>query len=231
MLDISDISSSGTQAISSIKSRGDVSGGDDNDEPTTPPDTAIQERILNGDDEDDLNHVNKMNRPMVGGLRLRERLYRSKSTIRLSDFDFSLNMCPFVTVETPFSLERIVHWLALQETANPSNELGTIDETSEDNDNAAEVGGPEQIEGGGGVDNQENGHGDIVSGNGDDSERQSVAVGARRKNENSESNRERKRLKKLKDRYSRWFGPYVATATTANNNGGGGGSNSGGGAS
>ncbi|KAJ1675963.1 hypothetical protein EV182_000216 [Spiromyces aspiralis] len=164
--------------------------------PETPPDTATQERILAGTDENGPSSLSddamRPGRPTVGGLRLRERLYRSKSTIRLVDFDFSINICPYVTIESPLCLERIVHWLALQEAAERP------EDTEFEGDADAEL--PQQRRGEGGND----GAADDGSGS------------KKRAGDDSNEARERKRLRRLRERYSRWFGPYVATSVPSN---------------
>ncbi|KAJ1912996.1 hypothetical protein H4219_005394 [Mycoemilia scoparia] len=211
---------------SDICSNSSTAGNDHDDEPQTPPDTALQEHILNGND-DLLSAKLVTTRPTVGGLRLRERLYRSKTTVRLADFDFSLNMCPYITVEMPFCLERIVHWLSHQETANPNN-VGIDMDYGVGNDNEGEGGGS------GPHDNSNDTAADAVVGsdgnaiNGTPSSSSNAVSGrgrnGRRKAEDSVDVRERKRLKQLRERYSRWFGPYVSTVAVPrhdnDNNGG-----------
>ncbi|PVU98582.1 hypothetical protein BB559_001445 [Furculomyces boomerangus] len=49
-------------------------------------------------------------------LRASERIYQSKNTLHLSDILFSLEVSPFVSIETPACLERGYTMLGLQET-------------------------------------------------------------------------------------------------------------------
>lgn len=50
--------------------------------------------------------------------RLCERIFQSKNTLKPSDLTFSLNLSPFVTVETPSCLEQTVMTMSRQEIAD-----------------------------------------------------------------------------------------------------------------
>ncbi|KAJ2454719.1 hypothetical protein EV183_001303 [Coemansia sp. RSA 2336] len=65
--------------------------------------------------------------PATGGLRLRDRLYNSKTTLHLADLAFSLEISPSTTVEPPRCMERWGSLLANQVLAE-SNTTGDDDE-------------------------------------------------------------------------------------------------------
>ncbi|KAI9470250.1 hypothetical protein LPJ78_000529 [Coemansia sp. RSA 989] len=58
--------------------------------------------------------------PATGGLRLRDRLYSSKTTLHLADLAFSLEISPSTTVEPPRCMERWGSLLANQVLAESS---------------------------------------------------------------------------------------------------------------
>ncbi|KAJ1845394.1 hypothetical protein LPJ70_002517 [Coemansia sp. RSA 2708] len=98
--------------------------------------------------------------PTTGGLRLRDRLYSGKSTLRLSDLAFSLEISPSTTVEPPRCMERWGNLVANQMLAS------TSDDEAEEEEEEEEL--PADTE-----------------------------------------DSQRRKVRRLRARYERWFGPYV----------------------
>ncbi|KAJ1966530.1 hypothetical protein GGI12_000028 [Dipsacomyces acuminosporus] len=130
-------------------------------------------------------------RPTTGGLRLRDRLYYSKTTLHLSDLVFSLEISPSSTVEPPRCLERCGNLMTNQELASddagdgdsPSAELlphgASLSSSNTDGVPANSVAGHPN-----GTDGYE------INGDGDE-------------------HKQRRKIRRLRARYERWFGPYV----------------------
>ncbi|KAJ1647175.1 hypothetical protein J3B02_001894 [Coemansia erecta] len=135
-------------------------------------------------------------RPTTGGLRLRERLYHSKSTLHLSDLVFSLDLSPSTTVEPPLCLERCANLMANQVLAEDYGD-DVEDESQSDmfpqsssalipRMNAIGISGASSVGNAGGVADA-----DAADGFEDD------------------AHKHRRKVRRLRARYERWFGPYV----------------------
>ncbi|KAJ2502292.1 hypothetical protein GGH96_001227 [Coemansia sp. RSA 1972] len=94
--------------------------------------------------------------PTTGGLRLRDQLYNSKTTLHLSDLAFSLDISPNTAVEPPRCMERWGNMAVNQILAEHSD-----------------------------VEEEEEPQADM------------------------EDNQQRRKVRRLRARYERWFGPYV----------------------
>ncbi|KAJ1943463.1 hypothetical protein GGF37_002637 [Kickxella alabastrina] len=145
-------------------------------------------------------------RPTTGGLRLRDRLYQSKSTLHLADLMFSMEINPSVTVEPPLCLERCANLMTNQILAE-----GHGDDVDESH---LELFPPSSASVGPAMDaNGSNGTNGSTGVNGSN-------ANAIEEYEDDE-HKHRRKVRRLRARYERWFGPYV----TVQYGGGGGGSN------
>ncbi|KAJ2614664.1 hypothetical protein H4S08_001607 [Coemansia sp. RSA 1365] len=128
---------------------------------------------------------NALSRPTTGGLRLRDRLYNSKTTLHLSDLVFSLEISPSVTVEPPLCLERWGNYMANQVLAESYVDDEDGGESSTELHAARE--------------------GDAVPG--DARDRIPTVSGADVDSEDGV--KQRRKIRRLRARYERWFGPHV----------------------
>ncbi|KAJ2156143.1 hypothetical protein GGF46_005387 [Coemansia sp. RSA 552] len=139
-----------------------------------------------GDQAGDQAGAGTPKHPTTGGLRLRDRLYNSKTTLHLSDLVFSLEISPSVTVEPPLCLERWGNLLANQVLAEDDVDGDAMQldqraariQSTESRDSASD-----------GAD-----HMAAVAGTDGDSE---------------DGSKQRRKVRRLRARYERWFGPYV----------------------
>ncbi|KAJ2391339.1 hypothetical protein GGI23_005436 [Coemansia sp. RSA 2559] len=134
-------------------------------------------------------------RPTTGGLRLRDRLYYSKTTLRLEDLVFSLVISPSTTVELPLCLERCSNMMANQEQA---------DANAEDGDDSQNELSPHPhghlLEMG----NESPAHPPSKANGGKEVEPEYSGDGA-----DEDEHKQRRKVRRLRARYERWFGPYV----------------------
>ncbi|KAJ2745882.1 hypothetical protein GGI20_001828 [Coemansia sp. BCRC 34301] len=138
-------------------------------------------------------------RPTTGGLRLRDRLYQSKATLYLSDLVFSLTISPSTTVEPPLCIERCGNLMANQVLADNNTEDADADDPHAElfpNSSAAAAATPTS--------------GALVS-----------AAGG--EGLDDEDQRQRRKVRRLRARYERWFGPYVNVQYGGSNGGSSGG--------
>ncbi|KAJ2758016.1 hypothetical protein IWQ56_006114 [Coemansia nantahalensis] len=131
-------------------------------------------------------------RQTTGGLRLRDRLYNSKTTMRLSDLVFSLEISPNTTVEPPLCLERWGNLLVNQVLAEGAAGGGGDDEShivpsSGDRANALPEGQDD-----------------------DDDAADHASAAPHVDGDSDDGSKQRRRARRLRARYERWFGPYVA---------------------
>ncbi|KAJ2909074.1 hypothetical protein GGI21_002246 [Coemansia aciculifera] len=134
-------------------------------------------------------------RPTTGGLRLRDRLYQSKATLHLSDLVFSLTISPSTTVEPPLCIERCGNLMANQCLADDNaDEADAEDLHTELFLNSGAAAATTPTSGGGG-DGLED-----------------------------EDQKQRRKVRRLRARYERWFGPYVTVQYGGSNGNNGGGS-------
>ncbi|KAJ2803290.1 hypothetical protein H4R20_002952 [Coemansia guatemalensis] len=126
-----------------------------------------------------------LSRPTTGGLRLRDRLYNSKTTLHLSDLVFSLEISPSVTVEPPLCLERWGNYMANQVLA----------ESCIDNEDDEE--NPSELRADRDADEAPGDAGDRIP---------SVSAADV---DSEDSNKQRRKIRRLRARYERWFGPHV----------------------
>ncbi|KAJ1817568.1 hypothetical protein LPJ56_002047 [Coemansia sp. RSA 2599] len=141
-------------------------------------------------------------RPTTGSLRLRERLYHSKSTLHLSDLVFSLEVSPSTTVEPPLCLERCANLMANQilaedygDDAEEESQMEMFPQSSGSSSSAliprmSAIG----ISGS-----------SAVVGPGNASSRGAVDV----EGYEDDAHKHRRKVRRLRARYERWFGPYV----------------------
>ncbi|KAJ2327525.1 hypothetical protein GGI00_004441 [Coemansia sp. RSA 2681] len=133
-------------------------------------------------------------RPTTGGLRLRDRLYQSKTTLHLSDLVFSLTISPSTTVEPPLCIERCGNLMANQILADENADDADADDSHAElfpSSSAAATTPTGSAAGGEGLDD--------------------------------EDQRQRRKVRRLRARYERWFGPYVTVQYGGSNGSGGGG--------
>ncbi|KAJ1734860.1 hypothetical protein LPJ61_000839 [Coemansia biformis] len=152
-------------------------------------------------------HPGALQRPTTGGLRLRDRLYNSKTTLHLSDLVFSLEISPSTTVEPPLCLERWGNLLAnqvLAESATGGDDEPHIVPSSGDGAGAQPEGQDDDDDGA--VD-----HGDAAPHADGDSD---------------DGSKRRRKARRLRARYERWFGPYVSAPHGHGGGSGGGGATS-----
>ncbi|KAJ2505876.1 hypothetical protein GGI11_006849 [Coemansia sp. RSA 2049] len=147
-------------------------------------------------------------RPTTGGLRLRDRLYYSKTTLHLADLVFSLDISPSTTVETPLCLERCANMMANQilADANAAADDDALGETALAGGACALAAGSSaqpqsaQAAGGGGKEQT----GPEYAGDGAE----------------EDEHKQRRRMRRLRARYERWFGPYVSVQYGSSTQGG-----------
>ncbi|KAJ2706804.1 hypothetical protein FB645_001252 [Coemansia sp. IMI 203386] len=141
-----------------------------------------------------------VSRPTTGGLRLRERLYHSKSTLHLADLVFSLELSPSTTVEPPLCLERCANLMANQILAEEYGDDAEDESQSElfpqssaliPRMNAIGISGSSSVGNAGAV-----------------SRRAADADGDADGYED-DPHKHRRKVRRLRARYERWFGPYV----------------------
>ncbi|KAJ1937815.1 hypothetical protein FBU59_004643 [Linderina macrospora] len=130
-------------------------------------------------------------RPTIGGLRLRDRLYHSKTTLRLSDLVFSLEISPNATVEPPLCLERCGNLLANQELA-------------ERNDDGGEDAATDVFASG------------AASGVADGTNTATAVDRFGGVSMDEDDQKHRRKIRRLRARYERWFGPYVSVEYSGN---------------
>ncbi|KAJ1664991.1 hypothetical protein IW140_003604 [Coemansia sp. RSA 1813] len=146
-------------------------------------------------------------RPTTGGLRLRDRLYYSKSTLHLSDLVFSLEISPNTTVEMPLCLERCSNMLASQVQADANAEDGDDSQNEMFGGSAhGRVGmleidsaSPEST-----VHPSAVQHGSKANNDGKDLAPEYSGDGVE-----DDEHKQRRKVRRLRARYERWFGPYV----------------------
>ncbi|KAJ1797060.1 hypothetical protein LPJ59_003368 [Coemansia sp. RSA 2399] len=134
-------------------------------------------------------------RPTTGGLRLRDRLYYSKTTLHLEDLVFSLVISPSTTVELPLCLERCSNMMANQAQADANAEDGDDSQNEmspPSHGHLLEMGSESPAQ----PPSKANGGKEVVpeySGGGAD----------------EDEHKQRRKVRRLRARYERWFGPYV----------------------
>ncbi|KAJ2081702.1 hypothetical protein H4R24_002163 [Coemansia sp. RSA 988] len=129
--------------------------------------------------------ANALSRPTTGGLRLRDRLYNSKTTLHLSDLVFSLEISPSVTVEPPLCLERWGNYMANQVLAE-----SCMDDEDGDENN---------------VELRTARNGDPTSGEARDRVSSVPTVDM----DIEDDSKQRRKIRRLRARYERWFGPHI----------------------
>ncbi|KAJ1958322.1 hypothetical protein EC988_000375, partial [Linderina pennispora] len=129
--------------------------------------------------------------PTTGGLRLRDRLYHSKTTLRLSDLVFSLEISPNATVEPPLCLERCGNLLANQESAERNDEGGEDAVTD-----VFASGSASGVADGAGTATAVDRFSGMVM--------------------DEDDQKHRRKIRRLRARYERWFGPYVSVEYSGN---------------
>ncbi|KAJ1995955.1 hypothetical protein GGI25_000496 [Coemansia spiralis] len=143
--------------------------------------------------------TNALSHPTTGGLRLRDRLYYSKNTLHLSDLVFSLEISPSSTVETPLCLERCGSLMTNQVLA----EINADDDEDLQNKTFA------------GADRASNptrnmGILEIADTSPSTPPVPQTASNAKVDSGIDEDDHKHKRkMRRLRARYERWFGPYV----------------------
>ncbi|KAJ2507435.1 hypothetical protein GGI11_006353 [Coemansia sp. RSA 2049] len=147
-------------------------------------------------------------RPTTGGLRLRDRLYYSKTTLHLADLVFSLDISPSTTVETPLCLERCSNMMANQilADANAAADDGALGET-------ALAGGAGALSAGSSAQSQS---AQTAGGGGKEQTGPEYAGDGAEDDEH----KQRRRMRRLRARYERWFGPYVSVQYGSSTQGG-----------
>ncbi|KAJ2005739.1 hypothetical protein GGI04_000073 [Coemansia thaxteri] len=141
-------------------------------------------------------------RPTTGGLRLRDRLYQSKSTLHLADLVFSLTISPSTSVEPPLCIERCGNLMANQLLADAAAE--------DDADEAYAA----QLSGGSG------GAADAATAPPSVSAALASAAGD---GQDDDDHKQRRKVRRLRARYERWFGPYVTVQYGGSSGAGGAG--------
>ncbi|KAJ2777654.1 hypothetical protein H4R18_005039 [Coemansia javaensis] len=187
-------------------------------------------------------------RPTTGSLRLRDRLYNSKTTLHLSDLVFSLEISPGTTVETPQGFQRCMNLLANQVLAESAMRSGGDNDDDDDDDDDGSHIVPSSGDGAasllepGALDRHASvasGDGRRSDGDGDDSANHDGAspaggggggliVASPVDGDGEDSTRQRRRVRRLRARYERWFGPYVTVQHGSGGAGPGGGGAGGG---
>ncbi|KAJ2751014.1 hypothetical protein H4S06_004232 [Coemansia sp. BCRC 34490] len=147
-------------------------------------------------------------RPTTGGLRLRDRLYYSKTTLHLADLVFSLDISPSTTVETPLCLERCANMMANQilADANAAADDDALGET-------ALAGGAGALAAGSSAQSQS---AQAAGGGGKEQTGPEYAGDGAEEDEH----KQRRRMRRLRARYERWFGPYVSVQYGSSTQGG-----------
>ncbi|KAJ2023202.1 hypothetical protein IWW57_004209 [Coemansia sp. S610] len=136
-------------------------------------------------------------RPTTGGLRLRDRLYQSKATLHLEDLIFSLSISPSTTVEPPACIERCGNLIASQSLAGEVTGDGDADGPHAElfpNSSSAEAMTPAS---------------------------EALAIAAGTDGLDDEDQKQRRKVRRLRTRYERWFGPYVTVPYGGGNSNGG----------
>ncbi|KAJ2783832.1 hypothetical protein GGI15_002437 [Coemansia interrupta] len=139
-------------------------------------------------------------RPTTGGLRLREQLYNSKSTLQLEDLIFSLEITPSATVEPPMCLERCANLITNQILSENNGDDGEDSQSEMFPQSSSEI--ASRL---GAV---------AISGSASGKASASTEDGAHGKAEDEGEfeegeHKHRRKVRRLRARYERWFGPYV----------------------
>ncbi|KAJ2828083.1 hypothetical protein GGI24_002485 [Coemansia furcata] len=144
-------------------------------------------------------------RPTTGGLRLRDRLYQSKSTLHLADLIFSLTISPSTTVEPPVCIERCCNLMANQILADDAADDADVEGSHAvmfPNGSSAAAMTPTS--------------GALVGA----IPAASAAASAGGEGLDDEDQKQRRKVRRLRARYERWFGPHVSVQYGGSNGGG-----------
>ncbi|KAJ2722163.1 hypothetical protein GGI07_003499 [Coemansia sp. Benny D115] len=179
-----------------------------------------------------------VSRPTIGGLRLRDRLFRSKTTLRLSDLMFSLEISPNATVEPPMCLGRCANLMANQilaednaaEDADDDSQTEMFSSTSIATSAAAAAAAATASGSGGnalkmdmrrlGSSDGSKMHGAVANGVHAAMRTEAPGIDDRGADgddgDENDEHKHRRKVRRLRARYERWFGPYVAVQYGSN---------------